>query len=142
MIAAAVRATIAPNALGTVTMVPIPPSKAKTDPEYDPRMAIIAKTVVPDTRESIETVCSRQPLHLSDQRMRPEELFATLRLQEVPGSQEPTEIILLDDVITTGCSFVACHRLLRDRYPTVLISGIFAARRVIDRENPFADLGC
>lgn len=143
MLAAAVRGAINPAAIGSVTIIPIPPSKVRTDPEYGPRMAVIAKTVVQDAREAIEPVASRCPLHESQQRMKPDEMFATLTLRQTLCQPVPTDIILLDDVITTGCSFVACHRLLREQFPTVPISGIFAARRVIDRSSEFGviDLG-
>lgn len=137
MLAAAVKGAINPAALGSVTIIPIPPSKVRTDPEYDNRMAIIAKTVVQDTREAIEPIASRCPLHESGQRMKPDEMVATLALHQALCQPTPTDIILLDDVITTGCSFVACYRLLRDQFPNVPISGIFAARRVIDRSSEF-----
>ncbi len=141
MLAAAVRGALTPAALGNVTIIPIPPSKDKTHPEHDARMAVIAKTVVADARELIEQIASRDALHECDQRPRPDDLYGELRLNENLCVPALRDIVLLDDVITTGCSFVACHRLVNERFPGVPISGIFAARRALDRTNPFADLG-
>lgn len=103
-------------------------------------MAIIAKTVVADAREMIEQAASRDAAHECDVRLRPDELYEVLALNDALCAPPPADIILLDDVITTGCSFVACHRLLSERFPGVSISAIFAARRALDRTNPFEDL--
>lgn len=55
-VATAIRGAINPQSYGSVTLVPIPPSKLRTDPDYDPRMTHIARTVSPqaNVRELIE----------------------------------------------------------------------------------------
>lgn len=106
-------------------------------------MAEIARAVAPDAREAIETDASRCAMHENDERMRPDEMVGTLILNHALCHPAPREIILLDDVITTGCSFVACYTILREQFPDVPISGIFAARRIISNANAtddFADL--
>ena len=140
-VASAIRGAINPQSLGIVTLVPIPPSKLRTDPEHDPRMTGIARMVSPqaDVRELIEPIAARQPQHESEQRLQPEELLATLQINELLCAQAPQTIILIDDVITTGCSFVACSTLLNQRFPGVPISGIFAARRAVEHSAVFAD---
>lgn len=140
--AAAIRGAINPQSFGIVTLVPIPPSKQRNDPEYDSRMFDIAKMISPqaDVREIIETIAPRQSLHGSDQRLQPDELRATLGLNEALCSPTPQNIILLDDVITTGCSFVASKRILEARFPGVPISGIFVARRAVDIGSAFSAL--
>jgi predicted amidophosphoribosyltransferase len=140
----AIRGTINPQSY--VTLIPIPPSKLPTDPEYDTRVADIARMVSPnaDVREIIVAVAARQPLHESEQRLTPDQLIAMLQIQEALCNPVPHNIILIDDVITTGCSFVACSTLLQARFPGVPISGIFAARRAVDRSavfESFANLG-
>lgn len=136
MIAAAMRAALNPQSLASVTIIPIPPSKLRADPEYDARIAVIGKLMAPDSREIIEAVIARNALHESDHRLRPDELRATLAL--VPGlcAPPPTQIILVDDVVTTGSSYVACHDMLHERFPEAKISGVFAARRAVDRTFP------
>lgn len=141
-VAAAIRGALNPQSYGIVTLIPIPPSKLLTNPEYDSRIADIARMVSPnaDVREIIVAAAPRQPLHESEQRLTPDQLIATLQIQEAHCNPAPQNIILIDDVITTGCSFVACGTLLQQRFPGVPISGIFAARRALDHSAVFADL--
>lgn len=141
-VATAIRGAINPQSYGTVTLVPVPPSKLRNDPEHDPRMAQIARLVSPtaDVRELIQAVCARPPQHESEQRLQPHELMATLQVNEATCIPAPQNIILIDDVITTGCSFVACRTLLRARFPNIPVWGIFAARRVIDHSADFVSL--
>lgn len=138
-VAAAIRGAINATHLDIVTLVPIPPSKLPDHADYDPRMAEIARFVGPkvDVRDLIVPTASREPAHESENRIRPDELRATLTLREDLCARPPTEILLIDDVITTGCSFVACSALLAERFPGVPISGIFAARRVVDHMSDF-----
>jgi len=106
----------------------------RADPDFDARMADIARLISPqaDVREMIDTVVPRPAQHDSIRRLTPAELMATMRVNEATCSSVPRNIILLDDMITTGCSFIACLNILQTRFPGVPISGIFAARRVID----------
>ena len=142
LVAAAIRSAINPAAFGIVTLVPIPPSKLRTDPEYDPRMAQIARMVSSDAdvRELIEPMAARDPLHESEQRLQPHELIATLQINEAHCAPAPQNVILIDDVVTTGCSFVACKTMLQQRFPGLPVSGIFAARRAVDHSADFPDL--
>lgn len=142
-VAAAICGALNPQAFATTLFVPIPPLKMRTDPEYDSRIADIARMIGQDiqVRELIDTVVAREPLHESDQRLTPTQLTATLAVNEALCDPAPANIILLDDVITTGCSFVACNSLLAARYPGVPILGIFAARRAVDRNDAFAEWG-
>ena len=143
LVAQAIRSAINPQSYGAVTFVPIPPSKLKTDTEYDARIAEIARMISPnaDVREMIIAVTQRKPLHESEQRLTPEELRATLQIQEAQCNPAPQSVILIDDVITTGCSYIACSAMLQERFPGVPISGIFAARRAVDRTADFTELG-
>jgi hypothetical protein len=143
LVAAAIQGAINPDAFGIVTLVPIPPSKLRNDPEYDPRIAQIGRLVSQqaDVREMIDTVVARNPQHECDQRLQPHELIATMQINEALCQQVPQNIILIDDVITTGGSFVACRTMLEERFPGVPVSGIFAARRALDHAADFPDLG-
>ncbi len=131
-IASAIAGAIRADALPNVAFVPIPPSKLRTHPEYDCRMTTIAKAISPqaDVRELLETVRERPAAHESQQRLRPDELADYLKVQVALLQPRPTEIILIDDVITTGCGYVTCRKLLQDHLPGVPITGVFAARRV------------
>jgi len=59
--------------------------------------------------------------------------------EKVAGSQVGTQIILLDDVLVTGATFVACRRILLNRFPNVTVFGVFVARRVPERTLPEDD---
>ncbi len=51
----------------------------------------------------------------------------------------PNLIVLLDDVLTTGCSFMVCRDMLQEALPNANIIGIFAAHRVVDRTSAWED---
>jgi len=63
----------------------------------------------------------------------PNALRAILRLRgELVGNARPF-VILLDDVITTGCSFYVCKAMLSKVWPQSTVVGIFIARRAIPK---------
>lgn len=143
-VARAIAGALRPDHLADITFVPIPPSKAATNPEYDPRMLQIAGAISPlaDVRELIVTRGDRPAAHESEQRLRPDELAQHLQIREDLVAGVRRELILIDDVITTGCSFVACRDVLRRCLPNTRVMGIFAARRVLPRTagNEFQNL--
>jgi hypothetical protein len=131
-VARIMKAAINPEALPRLTFVPIPPSKLKTDPEYDDRMVRIARQISPQgTREMIHAIIGRETRHNSDNRRDPGELRATLQIDETQCALPPTHVFLLDDVITTGCSFMVCKQMLTDRFPGISVTGMFVARRAL-----------
>lgn len=126
-------------AMPRLTVVPIPPSKTRTHPEYDPRMSMIARAISSElqVRELIILTADRDAAHESANRLKPDELEALLAIDEACAEPPPTEIILIDDVLTTGCGFVACRSLLHKRFGPIPVHGIFAARRALEDECPF-----
>lgn len=116
-----------------ITFVPVPPSKAKTDPLYDDRMLRMLLATCSgrqsDIRELIVQLQSAQAAHLADQRPTPDELVANYRLDESLAEPAPQVIFIVDDVLTTGCHFKAVQRLLVQRFPQARIAGLFLARR-------------
>ncbi len=143
-VARAIAANIRPELLPGITFVPIPPSKPSTSPVYDDRMSQVAHRISPgcDVRELLFTHSERDARHATGQKRDPEGLRATLSLRRDLLASPPRQIILLDDVLTTGCSYTVCHSMLQDALPTAEIFGLFVARRVIDRSaafEPFED---
>lgn len=131
-VAQAMKAAFKPAALPNLTFVPIPPSKLPTEPEYDDRILRIARLISPlGTRELIRATVTRAARHSGDARRDPLELLATLQIDESQTAPPPSHIFLIDDVITTGCSFVVCKRMLVERFPGVKITGMFVARRAL-----------
>ncbi|WP_420401364.1 hypothetical protein [Flagellimonas sp.] len=121
---------------GDVTLVPIPPSKAKGHAEYDDRMTKILKGICRgtegDVRELITLTETIRSSHLSDDRPPPTELMRCLQIDEDLCETEPGTILLFDDMITTGSHFVACRRILQKRFPNAEIMGVFITRRIIE----------
>lgn len=136
----AIAANVNQGALGNVVFVPIPPSWPPGDPGYDDRMAQVAQAVGPGAivRELLFTSAAREAQHLGQQRRDPDILRATLGFRTELAAGLPSQIVLLDDVLTTGCSFVVCKSLLQEHIPNAQIYGLFVARRIIP--NPFAGM--
>lgn len=126
------------NALGKITLVPVPPSKLKSDPEYDDRVMDMLRAIrapagiIPDVRE---LVLQTQPLvaaHESSTRPPPEAWEAVYRVDENLAQTTPQWIGVIDDLLVTGCRFRAISSVLKKRFPSSRITGLFLARRVPD----------
>lgn len=138
----AIAANFKPEMLPGITFVPIPPSKPREHPEYDDRMLQVARRIAPacDVREVIHTAVARDPRHTSGSKRDPAELRATLGVRpELLAGLGARSIVILDDVLTTGCSYTVCRDLLAQHLPEATIFGIFVARRIVDRTAAFED---
>ncbi len=133
-VASLVRGVLNENAIRTCTVVPIPPSKAKTDPLYDGRLTRSLRAVDPnlDLRELLVTKQSMRAHHefqAGEKRPTPDDLYAMLDVDEeclqMPVKQT---IILFDDLLTNGTHFKACKRLLNERLPDRSVFGLFIGR--------------
>jgi hypothetical protein len=132
--AAAFRQALNKEWLDTATLVPIPPSKAKTDPLYDDRVLRMVQAIRPeprpDIREIVEQAASMAAAHEQQNRPRPEDIEANYTVVEARRNPVPRVIGLFDDVLTTGAHFRAASGILGRTYPGVRIVGLFIARRV------------
>jgi hypothetical protein len=141
-VAELIAASVVPTEVAnrTVTFVPIPPSKSVADPLYDDRMTRVLQTFVGanpgggDVRELLTQVVSTEAYHLRTDRPSVDSLRTNYRIVETYSHPVPNEIILVDDVLTTGCHFKAASAVLNQRFPNVPITGLFVARRVINRD--------
>lgn len=126
-------------------LIPMPPSRARTDPLYDPRMldvlSLIAHNVkLPlDIRDCLGFDGSIEASHEADYRPSPGDLYECLSIDTVASRSDcpPGIIFLFDDVLTTGGHFVAAAKRLTEAFPGIEIIGNFVARRRFP--NPFAD---
>lgn len=120
--------------LKDAVLVPVPPSKAKSDPEYDDRMKVICEQIdVPfeiDVRELVTHDSSHEAVHEGGNRLSPDELVDIFEIDENLATPEPTKIVIVDDVLTAGSHYRAMHRVLSKRFPNARIFGFFIARRV------------
>lgn len=138
----AFRGVFNPQALPSMTFVPVPPSKAKNDPEYDDRMLRVLQQMAQadrlDIRELVLQAKSTQAAHKSAIRLQPQELKALYSINEAVAAPAPTSIFIVDDMLTAGCHFRAMKGVLQERYPAAVVRGLFVARRAIpDADDDF-----
>ena len=127
-------------------LIPVPPSKARTDPMYDDRLVSMLTALsriirLPlDIRDclSFDGTCAAS--HETVNRPTPSELYQAMTFDAISGkaTEPPTAIFLLDDMLTTGAHFVAAKKKLQDAFPGVDVYGMFIARRRLP--NPFDDI--
>ncbi|MFY1873536.1 hypothetical protein ACOTEK_24230 [Achromobacter xylosoxidans] len=126
------------DAFRQITFVPIPPSKAKTDPEYDDRMVQVLRHmgagVACDIRELVVQTNSTQASHRSEQRLKPAELEQLYSVDVTLQLPTPTNIGIVDDVLTAGAHYRAMKTVLGRHFPGVPIFGLFLARSKRDAD--------
>lgn len=82
-----------------------------------------------DVRELVVQRQSYEASHTATTRARPEDLIALYAIDETISQPAPQQILIVDDVLTTGSHFVAMRQVLEARFPGVWIGGLFVARR-------------
>ena len=110
----------------------IPSSKAKNHPEYDSRLedtlaklkSYMPTLVIVTPFEVIQTLPSS---HKGGERD-PEVIYSNLRWLGLPAGTN--QIVLIDDVITSGAHFNACKRILTKNIPGIEVVGVFWAKTV------------
>ena len=137
---ALIRKNIHSDMLPKLTFVPAPSSKPIGHPEYDTRMIDVANEVgdLANVCPILRCVEARDPLHQSDQARSYESIYENIEICEAKVSEAAitNQVILLDDVITTGATFVACKSRIIERFPRTNVYGLFIARRVPDNTYP------
>jgi predicted amidophosphoribosyltransferase len=125
-----------PRWLSLATLVPVPPSKVRTDPMYDDRMLevlqALAQGIQVDIREIVLQRENMDAAHGGDVRPCVENLVAACYIDANLVLPPPRVFGIIDDVLTTGSHFKAVQKVLRARFPGVETYGIFIARRIPD----------
>ena len=124
--------------VGQMTFVPIPPSKIRSDPDFDDRMwKVLEKldSLVQCNFDFRELVCAKESMKGSHacepgDRATPIELYKNYLIDEDKTTPLPRIICVIDDVLTTGSHFKAMKRILSERFSGIQIIGVFIARRV------------
>jgi predicted amidophosphoribosyltransferase len=122
--------------LRTWTIVPVPPSKHKSENAYDDRMVRICKSIASpqalDIRELVVQSQSTVAAHEVTTGSRPtvSDLLKIYSIDESVTQPAPTGILIVDDVLTAGTHYRAMHTVLFQRFPGIPINAIFIARRV------------
>jgi hypothetical protein len=127
--------------------VPMPPSRARGDADYDPRIVQVLNALSRpgrqlDIRDCLSFDGRYVASHDTDARPGPDELYAALHFDSGAGrpAEPPEAIVLFDDMLTTGAHFVAASRKIAEVWPDVPIVGYFVARRVLpNAANIFGD---
>ncbi len=123
-----------PANIDNTVFVPIPPSEMKGDPAYDDRLLQVLQKVqeilgdVVVIRELVEQIKRRDASHAGGHRLSSEEHAANYCVNTELLDFDPSLIIIFDDVITTGSSFMGMKKVLSAAYPNVRIIGMFVAR--------------
>jgi hypothetical protein len=138
-------AAIDANWLANVTLVPIPPSKHKSDPLYDDRLLRMLRAIpaggMLDVRELLVQRQTMEAAHDAEVRPGPDQIADGYQIDENLCEPTPKIVALFDDVITTGAHFVAARRVIGTRFPQAQIIGFFIARRVPETTDFSAFLG-
>lgn len=125
--------------LASAMLVPVPCSKTKDHALYDDRMVQVLNRMTHglpcDVRELVIQTASLESFH-DGYRLRPLQLKAYYELDEdLCDCDQPTEVTIFDDLLTTGSHFKAVQAIIRDQWPNVRVSGIFVARRYIPHDE-------
>lgn len=120
-----------------LTLVPMPPSKARSHPDYDDRMEQVANKI----GEKIKNVMwlpllylmeSMESYHLKTDLRDVDELYELMQIENLQKLQYQTGsvIAILDDVLTSGAHFTAARQRILEAFPNTDIIGIFWAKAV------------
>ena len=132
-----IRKSLKCDTLSCYTFVPAPPSMPPDHPEYDDRTLQIIKAIDNNVNVCalLETAVSRRPAHDSNDRPTPDDIESGVRICDEQSRlrSDIQQIILLDDVLYHGATFVGCRRKLLDYFPNAKVYGLFVARCVPER---------
>lgn len=131
---------ISQDSVNKSVFVPIPPSKTKANPLYDDRILLaLQRGLLPkkaDIRELVYQTVDTEESHNSAEKRDVRKLEAILAIDESLVDDMREYIVLVDDVLTTGCHFKAVKNILKARFPDATIIGLFIARREIVNDFP------
>ncbi len=117
----------------SVCIIPVPPSKIEGHPDYDDRLLRVLTganedntTLICPVLKCIESIVASH----ESKKNRPTiaQLEANLTFDNALVDNVRPNIILFDDVLTTGAHFIACKEFLKRKFPHANIVGVFIAR--------------
>lgn len=120
-------------------LVPIPPSEARDDPEYDDKMERVCSAAAQLARKRglglsvsnlLSQIESHEPFHENDKMRNPDTIYRNLVLDKTLIPSGICTFILVDDVFTSGSHFVACKRKILNAIPDASIAGIMWAKQL------------
>lgn len=125
----------------SLTLVPIPPSKTRSHPEYDDRVEQVAQTVaqaLPNVTNLplLDLTADMESYHGRSDRRDPDQLYEQLQVQPTLIDRCSGMIALLDDVLTSGAHFTAARRRILEACPAASVIGLFWAKSVSPLDEP------
>jgi hypothetical protein len=121
----------------SLTLVPMPPSKVRTDAEYDDRIERVVETIAAGLEgvnwlPLLSMTQSIESYHQRTEGRDPDELYAMMQVEADQAAQYQTGslIVVLDDVLTSGAHFTAARRHIQGTFPEATVIGIFWAKAV------------
>ncbi len=122
--------------------VPTPPSKIKTDPNYDSRIedALNSAKKISRTNTNICNCITQKKNreadhHTPKQRLKPEQRADNYSVDANMIPDNTARAIIVDDVLTTGSHFKGIKISIQRIIPDIEVIGLFVARTV--RQPPF-----
>ena len=121
------------------TWVPVPPSKQWGDPDFDDRLSDMLSLAFAgydlDLRRLLRQSRSMESDHAAGDRLSESTLYDLLQIDRALLDRQPLreQIVVFDDVLTSGKHFKCCERRLREQRPQASIIGMFLVRRVPER---------
>ncbi len=133
------RAALGDELLRQVTIVPMPPSRSRSNLLYADRMLRIVEVMTEgltcDVRELIVQPNDMPAAHTAATRPRPEDWYAAYAVDESFANPPPTNVLVIDDVLTAGAHLAGLKRRLVERFPGVGVYGVFYARRAVQQDT-------
>jgi hypothetical protein len=138
----AARSVLAPHIMATSALVPLPRSALPTKGGNWPSRLLAEKLLEAGFGGSLSLLLERavalpkSAVSLASQRPTVFEKFESLRVVKLIDG--PTEVCLIDDVVTTGSELLAAANRIVDAYPGIVITAFAAARTMSGPPNwPF-----
>ena len=137
IIVSALRRSLTRGAVESATWVPVPPSRAIGDPDYDDRLRQALAAAFGgydlDLRLLLTQTQSMAPDHNARIRSGADWLYRRLQVDVAALRIRPlrSRIVLFDDLLVSGKHYQCCRRRLREQLPHSPISGCFIARRLL-----------
>ncbi|EDX82493.1 hypothetical protein S7335_1197 [Synechococcus sp. PCC 7335] len=119
----------------SIALIPMPPSKTSSHPDYDDRVLQVAMAVATNLSTVrcwpvLECVVNRESLHSGSAPRTVREVYSSIGINKAIFSScnEDEIFCLLDDVLTSGATFSAARNKLLEQFPGKKVSGIFWAK--------------
>ncbi len=133
----ALRGALSRSSVGSATWIPIPPSRAARDADYDDRLSRILQAAFGDydldLRPALYQSEGTASDHAGARRLTVDALYRVIGLERELLARRPLRerVVLFDDLLTSGKHYKCCERRLQEVLADVPISGLFVARRVL-----------